>query len=173
MPRRCPTTSARAADARSISARREVSETSSRSVATPGRSASIQAANNERALAGAAGLPQLVHPPALDPTVLADLTGGDAVETRALLDDFLASTGDDLAQLEHLRGNGDLAGLTRQAHKIKGAARLVGALELAESAALLETAGRSGDWAGVLPLAIDVATAVERLRLDVAERYPG
>ena len=136
------------------------------------RGASIQAANNERALAGAAGLPQLLHPPALDPAVLADLTGGDAAETRALLDDFLASTGDDLAQLEAMRTGGDLHGLTRQAHKIKGAAKLVGAMELAESASLLETAGRSGDWAGVLPLAVDVATAVERLRLDVAERYP-
>ena len=37
---------------------------------------------------------------------------------------------------------------------------------------VLETAGRAGDWASVLPLAVDVATAVARLRLDVAERYP-
>ena len=63
--------------------------------------------------------------------------------------------------------------MTRQAHKIKGAARLVGALELAEAAAALESAGRSGDWASVLPLSVDVATALERLRLDVAARWPG
>ncbi len=135
--------------------------------------ASIQAANNQRVIAGEAGLPQLVHPPALDPAVLADLTGGDPADSRALLLDFLASTGDDLAQLEALRGGGDLHGMTRQAHKIKGAARLVGALELAAAAEVLETAGRAGDWASVLPLAVDVATAVERLRLDVAERYLG
>ncbi|RZA20037.1 MAG: Hpt domain-containing protein [Lysobacteraceae bacterium] len=133
--------------------------------------ASIQAANNRQVEAAAAGLPQLGHPLALDPVVLADLTGGDAAETVALLDDFLASTGDDLAQLEHLRGAGDLHGLTRQAHKIKGAARLVGAVELADAASMLESAGRSGDWGSVLPLAVDVATAVERLRLDVAARY--
>ena len=88
--------------------------------------ASIQAANNQRAIAAEAGLPQLLHPPALDATVLADLTGGDAAEIRALLVDFLDSTGDDLAQLEALRGSGDLHGMTRQAHKIKGAAKLVG-----------------------------------------------
>jgi len=134
---------------------------------------SIQAANNQQAVAAAAGLPQLVQPPALDDSVLADLTGGDAAETRALLVDFLASTGDDLAQLEADRGAGDLQAMTRQAHKIKGAARLVGALELADAATLLETAGRSGDWASVLPLAVDVATAVARLRLHVAERWPG
>ena len=134
---------------------------------------SIQAANNAQVVAMEAGLPQLAHPPTLDPTALTDLTGGDAAETRALLADFLASSGDDLAQLEQLRGSGDLAGMTRQAHKIKGAARLVGALELAEAAAALESAGRSGDWASVLPLSVDVATALERLRLDVAARWPG
>jgi CheY-like chemotaxis protein len=135
--------------------------------------ASIQAANNLRVIAGETGLPQLAHPPALDPAVLAGLTGGDPADTRALLLDFLGSTGEDLAQLDALRGSGDLHGMTRQAHKLKGAARLVGALELAAAAEVLEAAGRAGDWASVLPLAVDVATAVERLRLDVAERYPG
>ncbi len=136
------------------------------------RGASIQAANNQRAIAGG-GLPQLAHPRALDDSVLAGLTGGDPAETRVLLEDFLSSTSEDLALLETLRAAGDLAGMARQAHKIKGAAKLVGAVELAEAATLLETASREGDWAGVLPLDIDVSTAVERLRLDVAERYPG
>jgi PAS domain S-box-containing protein len=135
--------------------------------------ASIQAANNLRAIAAEAGLPQLAHPPTLDPSVLADLTGGKAADIHAVLSDFLAGTDDDLSQLEAMRSAGDLQGMTRQAHKIKGAARLVGALELAEAAEVLEAAGRAVDWASVLPLAVDVATAVERLRLDVAERYPG
>ena len=122
---------------------------------------SIQAANNAQVVAMEAGLPQLAHPPTLDPTALTDLTGGDAAETRALLADFLASSGDDLAQLEQLRGSGDLAGMTRQAHKIKGAA----------SAATARAKRRY--WASVLPLSVDVATALERLRLDVAARWPG
>ena len=86
-----------------------------------------------------------------------------------------ASTAQNLSTtqvLEQLRAAGDLHGLTRQAHKVKGAARLVGALELAEAAAALEGAGRGGDWASVLPLAVDVHTAAARLRLDVAQRYP-
>ncbi len=133
---------------------------------------SIQVANNQQVVSTQSGLPQLAHPSTLDASVLAELTGGDPSEARDLLGEFLDSTRDDLVQLEAMRRDGDLQGLTRQAHKVKGAARIVGAVELADAAGMLETAGRSGDWAHVLPLAVDVGTAVERLRLDVAERYP-
>ncbi|MEO6226350.1 MAG: ATP-binding protein [Thermomonas sp.] len=133
---------------------------------------SIQTANNKQVALAEAGLPQLAHPPTLDIAVLTELTGSDPAEAHALLDEFLDSTRDDLAQLEAMRRDGDLQGLTRQAHKVKGAAKLVGAIELAEAATLLEAAGRSGNWANILPLAVDVTTAAERLRLDVAERYP-
>ena len=133
---------------------------------------SIQIANNQQVATVEAGLPQLAHPPTLDDAVLAELIGGDPAEARALLGEFLDSTRDDLAQLETMRRDGDLHGLTRQAHKVKGAAKIVGAMELADAAAMLEAAGRSGGWDLVLPLSVDVATAAERLRLDVAERYP-
>ncbi|MEO5630089.1 MAG: ATP-binding protein [Thermomonas sp.] len=132
---------------------------------------SIQVANNQQVTG--AGLPQLVDPPTLVPAVLDELTGGDPADAAALLAEFLDSTREDLAELERMRGDGDLHGLTRQAHKVKGAAMLVGAMELAEAAAMLEQSGRSGDWAHILPLSVDVATATERLRLDVVERYPG
>ncbi len=106
----------------------------------------------------------------LDTAVLDALGGADPA---ALLDDFLATTRDDLHVLERLHEAGDLPGLTRQAHKIKGAARLVGAQALADAAAALEAAGRRGDWAGVLPLAADLRTAVEQLRLHVEARARG
>ena len=134
---------------------------------------SIQAANNQQVATAGAGLPQLVDPPTLIWAVLEELTGGDTAEAAALLAEFLDSTREDLEQLEHMRAAGDLHGLTRQAHKVKGAAKLVGAMELAEAATMLEQSGRGGDWAHILPLSVDVATAAERLRLDVAERYPG
>ena len=122
---------------------------------------------------GIAALPQLAQPPALDASTLDALTGGDARETRLLLDDFLASTAQDQAELDAAVAAGDLAALTRQAHKIKGAARIVGALELGESAGQLEAAGRGEERMAIAPLAADVATAIERLKLYVAERYPG
>ena len=121
----------------------------------------------------AGSLPQLQRPPPFDEQVLHSLTGGNPGDLRALLDDYLGSTREDLAGLEIARAAGDLPGLTRQAHKLKGAARTVGALELAEAAERLEAAAREGDWMAVSPLATDIATAGERLQLFVAERWPG
>jgi len=117
-----------------------------------------------------APLPQLSGDPLpLDPAVLAPLTGGDAAATRELLADFLATTEVDLAGLRGAREGGDLAALARQAHKIKGAARLVGAGPLAEAAAAAEGAAKAGDWAQLLPACADVETAAERLRRHLAE----
>jgi signal transduction histidine kinase/CheY-like chemotaxis protein/HPt (histidine-containing phosphotransfer) domain-containing protein len=118
---------------------------------------------------GDRALPQLAQPPTpLDPAVLDALTGGDPRETRALLDDFLASTAQDLVALQAAHAAGDLPALTREAHKLKGAARIVGAVELAEAAGQLEAAARGEERPALSALAADVATAAERLRLHVA-----
>ena len=116
--------------------------------------------------------PQLDHPPPLDPAVVDGLTGGDAAEARALLGDFLASADEDLAAAAAARAAGDHAALARQAHKVKGASRIVGALELAQCAEALEAAARAADGQAAAPLAADLATAAERLRRHVAARYP-
>ena len=117
-------------------------------------------------------LPQLERPPPLDPATLDALTGGSKAEARLLLDDFLASTAQDLAALEAARGDGELGVLAREAHKLKGAARMIGALELAQVAEGLEAAARGGDWPGVSALGAGVATAAERLRLHVERHFP-
>ena len=114
---------------------------------------------------------QLDQPPPLDPSVLGMLTGGNRAEMRELLDDFLCSTDHDLVALEAAREAGEFAALGRQAHKIKGAARIVGAIEIAQCADQLEAAAHAVDWSAVAPLAADLATATERLRYHVAERF--
>ena len=111
------------------------------------------------------------EPTPLDGAVLDLLTGGNPNEARALMDDFLAATADDMQGLSGARSAGDLERLARQAHKIKGAARLVGAYPLAEAAAAAEAAAKDADWSLVLPLCADVETAVERLRRHVHERW--
>jgi HPt (histidine-containing phosphotransfer) domain-containing protein len=131
------------------------------------------ATNAPAAVPVAEPLPQLQRPPPFDEQVLLALTGGNEADLRALLADYLASTREDLAVLEAARIDGDLPALTRQAHKLKGAARIVGALELADAAERLEAAGRDIDWNAVPPLATDVATAGERLQLYMANRWPG
>jgi HPt (histidine-containing phosphotransfer) domain-containing protein len=119
-----------------------------------------------------AAFPQLDHPPPLDPAVVETLTGGDGAAARVVLSDFLASTTQDLASAEAARNAGALDALAREAHKVKGASRMVGALELAQCAEDLEHAARAGDWRAAAPLAADLATAAERLRRHVAMRYP-
>ena len=71
-------------------------------------------------------------------------------------------------QLAQSRDHVDTAALMREAHKIKGAARLVGAGEMAQAAGELESAGPQGDWSALLPLMTQVETAVQRLSLFVA-----
>jgi len=127
---------------------------------------------NAAAALAAGRFPQLDEaPPLLDSNVLRELSGGDENETAAVLRDFLDATAHDVAQLTRCREAGDIPAITRQAHKIKGAARLVGATELAHAAGDLEAAGQDGEWSGILPLVAHVETAAERLKLFVAERY--
>lgn len=118
-------------------------------------------------------LPQLERFQALDTEVLAALTGGSPAEARAVLEDFLAATAQDLVALHAAREGGDAVALTRQAHKIKGAARMVGAAELGQVAEALETAGRHDEWLTIPPLAAYLDAALQRLRLVAAQLPSG
>ncbi len=118
-------------------------------------------------------LPQTHLPPTpLDKNVLDEITGGDIKENRALLDDFMQATDQDTAAMQRAREQGDLVQLGREAHKIKGASRLVGAVELAHAATELELATKSEDWSQLLPLCADVHTCAERLRQFIDANYP-
>jgi HPt (histidine-containing phosphotransfer) domain-containing protein len=103
---------------------------------------------------------------------LAAFASSDPEEARLLLDDFLESTRQDLGGLEAARARGDLVVVARESHKLKGAALMVGALELANAADQLESAAADRDWPQVGPLAARLADAVERLRLHVAGQAP-
>ena len=89
----------------------------------------------------------------------------DAGEVHALLREFLASTDQDLVVLDTAQAAGDLAAIGRQAHRIKGAARLVGAGEIAATAEALEAAARAEQWTLLAALRADLGTAIARLRL--------
>jgi HPt (histidine-containing phosphotransfer) domain-containing protein len=128
------------------------------------------------AIAGAVRpvLPQAVQPPLpLDAEALAPLTGGDPAQAAELLRDFMRATAEDLAALVRAREAGDPAELARQAHRLAGSSRLVGATELAQAAKAAEVAAKAADWARLLPLCADVLTSAERLRLYVEAEYPG
>ncbi|WP_223618824.1 ATP-binding protein [Lysobacter sp. ESA13C] len=100
----------------------------------------------------------------LDGEVLQHLLSDSGSDTAEVLDDFLVVTRQDLAELQNARTQGDLAGVRRQAHRIKGAAALIGAHELGEAAQAVEQAAHDEDWASLLAVLSELETALERLR---------
>jgi CheY-like chemotaxis protein len=100
----------------------------------------------------------------LDVGVLRRLLEDSGGDTAQVLADFLDAGEQDLHGLQTARNESDLSGVQRHAHRIKGAALLIGAQELAEAAQALEQAAVVQDWGLVLPLLSDVDTALERLR---------
>lgn len=113
------------------------------------------------------------HDTVLVSEVLQELAGERVDDIRALLEDYLRCTREDMEALQRLRAAGDLQALTSQAHRLKGAARLVGAAELAEAASALETALRSGAHERLAGLEDALHAAHWRLREHVARQYPG
>jgi signal transduction histidine kinase/HPt (histidine-containing phosphotransfer) domain-containing protein/ActR/RegA family two-component response regulator len=93
-----------------------------------------------------------------DRSVLLDLAGGDAATAAELFGEFLATCDADLAALRNALDS-DAETAQRQAHRMKGAARLVGALELARAAGDFEEALRVGRPADLEALA-DALTAL-------------
>ena len=77
----------------------------------------------------------------LDPEVLLNVAPEQA-DRREILQDFIAETRSDVAELERALGANDFPGSVRLAHCIKGAAAMVGADELAQTCATIERLGR-------------------------------
>ena len=110
--------------------------------------------------------PVVNHPSLpLDDQSALELSGDDAVAVQRRFET------DDLRALEcaiTARATGEL---TRHAHRIKGAARLVGATALADSAALLEAAGQAGEWTRVDQLHARLRAETQALQRHVLETY--
>ncbi len=85
------------------------------------------------------------EPLATDFVALTDLAQGDATLERDLLDDFQQSNTEDLGACAQAVQADSADAVRRIAHRIKGAARTVGAVALARAAADLEHAAQKGD----------------------------
>ena len=103
----------------------------------------------------------------LDRRVLDALVGSDVAAARAVLEDFFASVSEDARVIDTAVGARDRAALARQAHRIKGAARLVGAAALADAAGALETVAASAEWPRIDALHARLHTACDALRQHV------
>jgi signal transduction histidine kinase/CheY-like chemotaxis protein/HPt (histidine-containing phosphotransfer) domain-containing protein len=107
----------------------------------------------------------------VDPAVLDELTGGDAELAAAILADYLESSGADLAGLRTALSGADAGDVRRHAHRINGASRTVGALEVASLAARLEEAASTAgveEWDALRAASDDLAEAMARLAASAA-----
>jgi signal transduction histidine kinase/CheY-like chemotaxis protein/HPt (histidine-containing phosphotransfer) domain-containing protein len=97
--------------------------------------------------------------------VLEELTGGDAAMTAKVLSDFLETSRADLSALSDAVAAHDHDATRRQAHRIAGASRIVGADVVAALAGSVERAAaaeQSNDWG-------DLGALVDRLEHALAE----
>jgi len=81
----------------------------------------------------------------LDHTVLAEISGGDAVVERSILSGFRAANDADAISLTLAVLNQDFGQITRTAHGMSGASKVIGALELAAICERIERAGKAAD----------------------------
>jgi PAS domain S-box-containing protein len=118
-------------------------------------------------------LPQSDLPPPVDEAALEEISGGDAATARAILVDFLDTSDQDLQALRHALEGGEPQLAAREAHRLRGAAGLVGARQVVATAALVEEAGRAEDHAALQRLLPDLESALVQLRLHVESRGAG
>ena len=105
---------------------------------------------------------------AIDDDVLHELTGGDPEVAAEVLQDFVEACRADMAALDEALAAGDAEAVRRLAHRVKGAARVVGARRVAQVAQHLETAAATaGDLASMRRLAGELAAALASVESTV------
>ena len=112
--------------------------------------------------------PQPQHDPlppgaAIEQAVLLEATGGDAGRERELLQLYCRNALEDLESLEAARQGADSGAVGALAHRIKGAALMVGANEVGEIAAGIERAVRRSRVPDLAPLLEKLRRAVARV----------
>ena len=84
---------------------------------------------------------------AVDTSVLKDMFGDDDEMFREILTDFVAPSEEIVEEIKKAFSNQSSEGIKQAAHKLKSAARSIGANSLADLCAELETAGKEDDLA--------------------------
>lgn len=87
----------------------------------------------------------------MDASYLLDLAGGDRTLVKEILGDFLGSDAADRQALAAAVAARNASDVHQAAHRIKGAARSIGATAYADKAAMIEQAAAAGaDLSGML-----------------------
>ncbi len=101
----------------------------------------------------------------IDRGVLDELTGGDDELAASLVADYVEASSDDLGALRAALADASEDEVRRQAHRIKGAARIVGAREVVTLADRLETDASStvDDWPALRTTVEKIEAAMARV----------
>jgi signal transduction histidine kinase/HPt (histidine-containing phosphotransfer) domain-containing protein len=107
---------------------------------------------------------------AVDPAVLAELTGGDSELASAVLRDFVETSEADLVLLRDAIDARDIDSVRREAHRLKGASAMVGAHHARDVAAQIEAAAAEGTADELVALHEALAACVARVNARAASR---
>jgi two-component system, NarL family, sensor histidine kinase EvgS len=103
----------------------------------------------------------------LDRKVVAEIAAGDAGAAREVLARFREYNDEDATLLDSAKASRDLSVMLHAAHRMKGASRTVGALQLADACEQLELASRAGRWAEVEALLPRIRHEVARVNSEI------
>jgi HPt (histidine-containing phosphotransfer) domain-containing protein len=104
----------------------------------------------------------------IDRRVLGSWLGGDAAAVTLLLRKFARTARETDGEISAAVRSGKLAAAAAAAHKLNGAARSVGAIGVAEAAAVIEAAGKAGDRAACNDALGLLASELRRALTEVA-----
>ena len=85
----------------------------------------------------------------IDPATLEQFTGGDKDVAREIYAQFLTATEGDASALRAAITAGDAFEISKAAHRVKGASRMIGATAVADLAEKIELAARHSDLAEI------------------------
>jgi PAS domain S-box-containing protein len=127
-----------------------------------------KAASTSGAPVVAESSPPPLSQPLIDRARLRALTTNNEALADFLLQAFVKSLPDDLAQIRIALDNGDAEALQRAAHRLLGSARSACARRVAAQAEALQTRARAGDLAAARPLCTDLDTLVAETCREIA-----
>jgi CheY-like chemotaxis protein/HPt (histidine-containing phosphotransfer) domain-containing protein/anti-sigma regulatory factor (Ser/Thr protein kinase) len=114
--------------------------------------------------------PQSASSTAFDDAAIRSLVNGDETLEGEVLDEYRQANDADLAAAAQAMEEEEFEGVRSAAHRIKGAARMIGAAGLSEAATSLELAARSGDSSSMQAAWAIVQSESERLYTFIQAR---
>ncbi len=100
---------------------------------------------------------------AIDPAALKSVFGDDEETFKEILADFVQPAHSNVAEILSAYEASSADDVAKAAHKLKSSSRAVGATDLSEICAALESAGKEGDWESIKAAAANIEGAFSRV----------